>query len=310
MNSPAETTNTRHGSRRRGRGIAAVATLALAGSLAACGGGDSEAIVVGSLDYYSSEIIAEAYSQALEGAGYTVERDFRIGPREVFMPEVEAGSIDVMPEYTGPLLQYWVENPPERNSEDVYNALVAAAPENLTILNQADATDQDAYVVTREFSEQYGVTSAADLAGVDVPLVLGANSEAEFRPNGPDGLATYYNVEVGFTPIEDSGGPLTLAALEDGSIQLAIIYTADPVLLSDELVVLEDPAELFLSSHVVPVVSDKVDAEAQAVLNEVSAALTSEALLQMNDRSVTEQLPAAQIAADWLASVGIAGTNG
>ena len=92
--------------------MAAVGAAALA--LAACGssntleGGsrDSTTIVVGSQDYYSNEILAEVYAQALEGAGFSVERQLRIGQREVYMPELSAGSIDVFPEYTGNLLQY------------------------------------------------------------------------------------------------------------------------------------------------------------------------------------------------------------
>ena len=96
--------------------MAAVAASALA--LTACGSAESvggnastgssengqTTLVVGSQDYYSNEIIAEAYAQALEGAGFAVDRQMRIGQREVYMPEIEAGAIDVFPEYTGNLL--------------------------------------------------------------------------------------------------------------------------------------------------------------------------------------------------------------
>ncbi|MFA4841661.1 MAG: ABC transporter substrate-binding protein, partial [Agrococcus sp.] len=211
--------------------------------------GDATTLVVGSQDYYSNEIIAELYAQALEDAGYTIDRQLRIGQREVYLPEIEAGSIDLFPEYTGPLLQVWAEDPPQRESDEVYDALVEAAPEGITILDQAPATDQDAYVVTREFAEQYDLTTVADLANVDVPLTMGANSEAETRPNGPQGLAEVYGIEVGFTPIEDSGGPLTVRALQDGDVQLAILYTAQPEIAESDLVVLEDTEGLFLASN-------------------------------------------------------------
>ncbi len=93
--------------------VAVGATVALAG----CASGDpldngstsdsasSETLVIGSQDYYSNEIIAELYAQALEENGYTVDRQFRIGQREVYIPEIESGAIDVFPEYTGNLLQ-------------------------------------------------------------------------------------------------------------------------------------------------------------------------------------------------------------
>ncbi|GGA64001.1 glycine/betaine ABC transporter permease [Pseudoclavibacter endophyticus] len=291
----------------------AVAALALAGCASADplaggegadDGDDGGAIVIGSQDYYSNEIVAEIYAQALEAVGYEVQRDFRIGQREVYLPEIEAGSIDLFPEYSGPVLQYWEPDTEARLPDDVYHSLVGAMPEGLRPLDQAPATDQDAYAVTRAFAEEWNLTTIADLANVTVPLTLGANSEAESRPNGPQGLASAYGVEAGFAPIEDGGGPLTVKALEDGDIQLAIVYTSDPSIAENDLVVLEDPEGLFLASHIVPLASERVDDEAAEVINALSAQLTADELIALNARSVNEELPAATIATDWLAEHG------
>ena len=146
----------------------------------------------------------------------------------------------------------------------------------------------------------------ADLEKVTTPMTLGANSEAETRPNGPIGLAEKYGIEVGFTPIEDGGGPLTVKALQDGDIQLAIIYTADPTIAQNNLVSLEDNEGLFLASHVVPLASDDVDENAAAVIDAVNGAMSPDELIALNNRSVTEQLPAAEIAATWLEAEGLA----
>jgi osmoprotectant transport system substrate-binding protein len=283
--------------------------LTLAVGLAGCASSDSlegqssagsETIVVGSQDYYSSEIIAEIYAQALETAGYSVERDFRIGQREVYVSEIEDGAVDLFPEYTGPLLAYWEPETKARTSDEVYSALKDAAPDGLNVLDQSSATDQNSYVVTRAFSEQYGVTSIGDLANVPVPITLGGNSEGENRPDGPEGLLAQYGVTVDFTPIEDGGGPLTQKALLDGDIQLAIIYTADPAISSSDLVPLDDPAGLFLASHVVPIASDKLDDDAQALINKISDALTPDGLVALNAHSVEDESPASTIAAQWL----------
>ena len=285
------------------------ATVALAG----CASGDpldsgsgetdggGETLVVGSQDYYSNEIIAELYAQALEENGFTVDRQFRIGQREVYVPEIESGAIDVFPEYTGNLLQYYVPDTTATTSDDVYAELEGALPDGLRVLEQSPATDQDSYNVTREFSEANGVTSLADLKDVTTPITLGGNSELESRPYGPEGLASVYGVEVGFTPIEDSGGPLTLKALVDDQVQMVNIYSADPNIAANDLVTLEDPEGLFLASNVVPVVSDKVTDEIAEILDTVSAALTAEDLVALNSLSVNEQQSAEQIARDWLA---------
>jgi osmoprotectant transport system substrate-binding protein len=266
------------------------------------GGNSKEAIVVGSQDYYSNEIIAETYAQALEAAGYPVERQLRIGQREAYLPEIEAGDIDLFPEYTGPALQHWQPETSARLTDAVYAELQEAVPENLRVLDQSPATDQDAYVVTREFAERWDLKEIADLVRVTEPLTLGGNSEGETRPNGPRGLKEKYGVDVAFTPIEDGGGPLTVKALKDNAVQLAIIYTADPSIQKKDLVMLQDPEGLFLASNVVPVASNDVDEEAAALINEISGIMTPEELVALNARSVEEKLPAATIAKDWLSA--------
>ena len=285
------------------------ATVALAGcssgdplsSGSSDGGGSSETIVVGSQDYYSNEIIAELYAQALEENGYTVERDLRIGQREVYIPEIESGAIDVFPEYTGNLLQYYVPDTAATTSDDVYAELETSLPDGLRVLDQSPATDQDSYNVTKTFSDENDVKSLADLKNVSTPITLGGNSELATRPYGPEGLKSVYGVDVAFTPIEDSGGPLTLKALVDNQVQMVNIYSADPNIAANDLVTLEDPEGLFLASNVVPVVSEKVDDKIAKILNTVSAALTAEDLVRLNGLSVNEQQSEDQIASDWLA---------
>lgn len=296
--------------------MAAVAASALV--LAACGSAESvggnastgssengsTTLVVGSQDYYSNEIIAEAYAQALEGAGFTVDRQLRIGQREVYMPEIEAGAIDVFPEYTGNLLQYLDADATARSTDEVYAALQTALPSGLRALEQAPATDQDSYVVTADFAAAHSLASIGDLAGAGT-LTLGGNSELQTRPYGPTGLSQTYGVTVGFTPIEDSGGPLTVKALKDGDIQLANIYSSDPALADGTLKVLDDPKGLFLASHVVPLASSRVNDDATAVINRVSAALDAQDLVEMNRASTVEQKSASQIAHEWLISEGL-----
>jgi osmoprotectant transport system substrate-binding protein len=186
-------------------------------------------------------------------------------------------------------------------SDDVYAELETALPDGLRVLDQSPATDQDSYNVTKKFSDENGVTSLADLKDVTTPITLGGNSELATRPYGPEGLKSVYGVDVAFTPIEDSGGPLTLKALVDNQVQMVNIYSADPNIAANDLVTLEDPEGLFLASNVVPVVSEKVTDEIAEILNTVSAALTAEDLVALNSLSVNEQESAEQIAGDWLA---------
>ncbi|MGO1833798.1 L-proline glycine betaine binding ABC transporter protein ProX (TC 3.A.1.12.1) [Actinomycetales bacterium JB111] len=304
--------------RTRRRGLV-LTTAALAMLLAACGSddplGESEdtggsegtgestsdedpgEIVVGSQAYYSNEILAEIYAQALEADGHEVERRFNIGQRDAYMPELESGSIALFPEYTGNLLQYYSPETEARSTEDVYAELADALPENLAVLDQAEATDQDSYTVTREFAESNDLASIADLSSVDGSLVLGGPPELAERPYGPQGLLDVYGIEVEFSGTGDT----TVESLLAGEIDVANVFTADPRIQTDDLVVLDDPESLFLASHVVPVVSESFPEDAAGVIDAVSAELSAEDLVALNVRSTEEEASAEDIAADWLA---------
>ncbi|MFC7457490.1 ABC transporter substrate-binding protein [Brachybacterium sp. GCM10030267] len=268
------------------------------------GGADASTIVIGSQAYYSNEIIAELFAQVLEAEGLTVDRQFQIGQREVYMPELESGALDVLPEYTGNLLQFYDSEAASASPEEIHSALGEVLPEGLRLLPFAEATDQDSYTTTSEFAEANSLSSIGDLAGID-DLKIAANSEFEVRPYGPEGVKSVYGVDITVVPVEDSGGPLTVQALTDGDVQLADLYTSDPAIVANDFVVLEDPESLILPQNVVPVVSEKVDEAAEAAMTSVIEALTPDDLIELNRQSVEDQASSADIASGWLSEKGL-----
>lgn len=262
--------------------------------------GASEAITVGSQQYYSNEIIAEIYAQALENGGFEVNRQFNIGQRDAYLPALENGEVDLFPEYTGNLLQYYVPDTEATQADEVYAELQESLPEGLQVLDYSSATDQDSYNVTAEFAEENGLTSIADLAGVD-GLILGGAPELAERPYGPTGLSEVYGVEVEL----DATGDATVDALLQGVVNVANVFSADPRIGENNLVTLDDPEGLFLSSNVVPLASIDLPAEAVEIINAVSAALTPEGLVAMNVESTVNTRSAADIATEWLTENGL-----
>lgn len=298
----------------RNRGRLAVTAVAVGASLALAGcasGGDpldsgsggeteTDTITIGSQAYYSNEIIAEIYAQALEEAGYTVERQFNIGQRDAYIPSLEDGSLSLFPEYTGNLLQFYDAEATATKPDEVYAALEEALPEGLTALDYSPAADQDSYNVTSEFAEANDLTTLADLADVSEPIVLGGAPELEERPYGPDGLKSVYGVDVEFQPTADT----TVESLVEGTINLANVYTADPSIQANDFVTLEDPEGLFLASNVVPIANADIAEEIAEVINPISAALDTEALVALNVKSTADQESSDQIATDWLTENG------
>ena len=297
--------------RNKGRLALGAVVVGAALALSGCATGDpldsgsssgaSETIVVGSQAYYSNEIIAEIYSQALENAGFTVERKFQIGQRDAYLPSLESGEVDLFPEYTGNLLQFYSPDTTATTSDDVYAELQAALPDTLTVLDQAAATDQDSYNVTADFAAANNLKSLADLKNVTVPLTLGGNPELAERPYGPAGLLATYGVTVGFTATGDT----TVEDLLAGTVNIANVYSADPRIQTDNLVTLADPEGLFLASNVVPLVNKDVADQIADVINAVQAKLTAEGLVALNVQSTVDQKSSAEIATQWLKDNGL-----
>ncbi|MGL4339930.1 MAG: ABC transporter substrate-binding protein [Rhodoglobus sp.] len=258
--------------------------------------GDGATITVGSQAYYSNEIISEIYAQALEDAGFTVDRKVAVGQRESYLPALEKGEIDVFPEYTGNLLQFYSPETAATSSDDVYAELDAALPKGLTVLDQAEAADQDSYNVTAEFAKTNKVASLTDLKNVATPLTLGGAAELEERPYGPDGLLSRYGVTVGFS----ATGVTTVEDLLAGTVNVANVYTADPRIQTENLVTLSDPEGLFLASNVVPLVNADIAELIAPVINAVQKKLTTKALVAMNVASTVDQKSSADIAQKWL----------
>lgn len=261
-------------------------------------------VVIGSAAFAENEIIAQIYAQALTSNGVSVETRMSIGQRDAYLAALKDGSIDLIPEYTGNLLQYYDKDTKATSSDDVYKALASALPEGFEVLEQSEAQDKDSYNVTQQFSEKYKVTSLSDLAGLDMPLTLGGNSELAARPYGPPGLKGIYGVkDVSLTPIADNGGPLTVKALSDGTVQLADIFSTSPSITENNFVTLKDPKNMILAQNVVPLInSSKASDTVKDVLNKVSMALTTDDLLKLNglNQGDKKEEPE-QIAKDWLA---------
>jgi osmoprotectant transport system substrate-binding protein len=286
---------------------ASTSTSASSGSNPLSGGGASGSVVVGSANFPESELLAEVYAIALQDKGVKATTKLNIGDREVYYPQVVKGAITIFPEYNGALLQGVVDpTSTAKTTAAVDAALTAKLPSSVEILNSAPAQDSDALTVTAATAAKYHLKSIADLKPYASGWVLGAPSEFKTRPDGIAGLkATYGLTFKSFDPLDESG-PLTLAALTGGKVQVADVFTTTPQIITDHLVSLSDPKANFAAQNVIPLVY-KADATATitSTLNTVSAALTTPALLQMDNAVITDKQDYSTVATAFLKTIGI-----
>jgi osmoprotectant transport system substrate-binding protein len=264
-------------------------------------------VIVGSANFPENELLAEIYVLALQAKHVKVTPKFNIGAREVYYPQVEKGAISIIPEYNGALLTTSVDtSSTAATTAQVDAALTAKLPSSLQILTPSSAQDKDSVTVTQAFAKKYHLTSIAQLKPYAKTMVFGGPSEFKTREDGLVGLKKNYGLTFkGFDPLDESG-PLTLAALKDGKVQAADVFTTTPQIITDKLVALADPKFNFAAQNVVPLVYKKaMTPTITSTLNSISSRLTTSALLQMDKAVILDHANYSTVASAWLKAVGL-----
>lgn len=302
--------------RNRAFGAVLVATALV---LAACGdgsGGDADptdgpTINVASFNFPESVFLAEIYAQALEANGYPVERSLNLGSRELIFPDIESGAISLIPEYLSSSIAVgFGEDAPTDQAAGVKKLTDLFAAKGVSVLEPAPGQDQNVFVVTAAFAADNGVTSVSDLAGIE-GVTLGGPPECENRATCYAGLVDTYGLDgLGFEAIAE--GAARVAALEAGDIQLALLFSTQPVITVKGFVALEGTEEIISPENVIPVVNTAVvDAYGDdfvQLINSISAKITTAVLLDLNGRIELDAENPADVATDWLTENGFLGS--
>lgn len=290
----------------RKRAVGAFLAVALVAS--ACGGTggstDGEPITVSSFNFNESVIVAEIYAQALERADYTVERSMNLGNREVVKPALESGEIDLVPEYIGTISSFLGGSPTADSQASWEEAKGLYEELGVTLLAFSPAQDKNAYVVTAETASGNGLTTLSDLSAVAAEFRFGGPPECPEREFCLQGLETVYGLEFAeFVPL-DAAGPITIAALEGGDVDIALLFSSQGVIAEKGWVVLEDDMGLQPAENLVPAIRqavvDEYGEDLTNLLDEVSEKIEQEALIEMNKRADIDGEDPAVIAGEWL----------
>lgn len=270
--------------------------------------GEGGPITVGSTNFSEQLILASMYAQLLENAGVEVEERPNLGNREVVFPAIESGEIDLLPEYTGALATFVNEGeePEDTSTEGLVSFLGENLPEGLEVLEPAEAQDQDASAVTQETADEFGLATLSDLAEVCDQLVAGGPAEEETRRVGLPGLEEVYGCTFREFRVLDAGGPLTTEALNSGQIDVGRVFTTQGIIEEYGWVVLEDDKGLVPAENLIPLIrSEVLTDDVETVLNELSAALTEEDLIELNRRVDIDQEDPADVAQSFLEEAGL-----
>lgn len=293
--------------------FAAIAILALV--IAACGGGGAPSgmptIRIGSTNFSEQLIVGELYAQVLEAGGYKIERKFNLGAREIVVPALESGQIDLEVDYLATLLAF-LDKTAQGSTEAATTARTLEpklAAKSLVQLEFAPAVDQNGIVVTKETATRLNLSKVSDLTPIAKDLTFGGPPTCPAREFCAVGLEKVYGIKFKtFRPL-DTGGPLTVAALEGKQIDVALLFTSDANIAVKGFVLLEDDKKLQLSDNIVPILrkdlADRGGSDLRDRLNSVSRKLTTAELTDLNKQVGVDRKDPKDAARDWLRKQGL-----
>jgi osmoprotectant transport system substrate-binding protein len=287
------------------------ALIAFACGSPGTGGATKPTVRIGSTNFQEQLILGELYAQILEANGYPVERKFNLGSREVVFPALTSGQIDMEADYLATLLVFVDKNAkgstdPAQTAKTLQDALT---PKGLTVLDYAPAVDQNGFVVTKATADKYKLAKLSDLPPVAANLTLGGPPECPNREFCAIGLKTVYGITFKAFKALDTGGPLTVAALEGGQIDVGLLFTSDAIIAVKGFVLLDDDKHLQLSDNVAPVVRNDLLSKAgddfKRLVNSIAPKLTTAELTAMNKQAGVDKKDPKDVAKEWLKKQGL-----
>ncbi len=293
-------------------GASAASSAAPSGAATESQAAELPEITIGSQGFWESTVVAEIYAQALEDAGFTIERTFELGARDVTHPALVDGQIDLIPEYIGGLLAVSYGGEPTPDVDESLEALrTELEADGLVTFEPTPGTDADGFAVRQETADELGLTTMSDLAEVADELTWGVAQECAENPNCGPGLERVYGIDFDSLDLETLGACSTAIAeaLNASNIDVAQVCTTQPEIAGFNLVLLEDDQGLAPAQNMIPVVRQEVAEEGgealESTLNAVSELLTTEELTNLGAAVVLNGESYEDAASQWLADNGL-----
>jgi osmoprotectant transport system substrate-binding protein len=291
--------------------LAAVLGLSLLASACGSSGGGSPSkgtITMGAQSFSEDIALAYMYGGVLKQNGYTV--NYKVTgeiTRAVLAPAMQRGEVDAYAGYTASDLEYYDGKKGLATQDAGTNAgkLNTYLPKGMKALTPSSAVDENSFVVSGDTASKYHLKTVSDLKSVAGQLVLGGPPDCPGRKDCLGGLESTYGLHFkSFDPL-DIGGPNTVAALEHGDIQVALLFSTNGVIAANHWTVLEDDKHIVSADAVVPIVRTKaVGADAQSLMNQVSAKITTADLTSINKQTDVDKGDPKDAANAWLRSHG------
>jgi osmoprotectant transport system substrate-binding protein len=243
-------------------------------------------VTIGDKNYTEQFILGQLYMQALQAQGYTVNINQNIGPTDVTLQALKAGSLSMYPEYLNVLNSSIAHS--HRGHVSAQAAYDSAqqyvSAHGLELLNMTPFSDTFGIAVTQAYGAGHRLHGLGDLRRVAPSLTIGGEAQLQQAPVGLPRLESAYGVKPASFKAIAAGDQY--GDLNTGTVGAAYVPTTDGELATGDYRVLGDPKRIFGFGNVVPVVSQSaLGAEGPAftvTIDRVNALLTTQTMRQLN----------------------------
>lgn len=283
--------------------LTAAATSITAPAASAAG---KPTIVIGSTNFEEQTIVANLYADVLKHAGYPIKVEPSLGARSVVVPALESGQIDLEPDYAGSLVNFLAGNNATLPQSKVLGHAESYLKKHLshfgvTVLKAAPAIDTNVFAVTHATASKYHLSTLASLKANASQLIMGGPPECPTNAGCLKGLEKVYGLHFASFKALDEAGPISVAALKNGAVQVVELFSSNGAVQSNHFVALKDTKHLEGATYVIPVIRKSVDTSGvRKALDKLSKALTTSTLSKLNLEVVTTKKQPATVAKAWL----------
>ncbi len=287
--------------------IAAV-VVAPAAASASVHAASKPTIIIGPANFEEQEIVSNIWADVLKKGGYQVTVEPTLGARAIVVPAIEKGQINLEPDYAASLLAFLHNGAVLPAADNIATAIPAdqkaLASSGVTVLPASKALDTNVFAVTKATAKKDHLTTISSLKPYASKLTLGGPPECPSNAGCELGLKKVYGLNfAGFKSL-DTAGPLSVAALKNGEVQVVELFSSNGDVVSNNFVALTDNKHLEGADYIVPVIRKSVDTPGVAkILNSIDAKLTTDAISKLNLDVTAKQEQPADVAQTWVNSV-------
>jgi osmoprotectant transport system permease protein len=254
---------------------------------------------IGSKAFTESLLVGELAAQLVRSAGGRAEHRRSLGGTRVLWEALRRGELDAYPDYSGTLEREILGSTAPMDARALEAAL---ARMDVAVSGSLGFQDRYAIGVPREVAAKLGLARISDLAR-HPELRLGFTNEFMDRADGWPALRARYRLPE--ARVRGLDHDLAYRALRAGQLDATDVYTTDPEIRRQDLVLLEDDRHAFPDYEAVLVYRADLRGRAPralAAILRLQGRISAQEMARMNERAQLDRLDPGVVAAEFLES--------